>query len=142
MTLIDFIVTVFVINMLQQENLKLVAFCQKLANSEVITMEIVAEYLGFYKDKAIYRYFKQHWQCLFPELPDRTNFIRQSANLWKVKQMFFKHLTEHYNKWLQIIDSMPIEVCKFVRAKNTKLFKDSASYGKWFGQTFSDTGCI
>jgi IS5 family transposase len=53
-----------------------------------------------------------------------------------VKERLLEHLQTHVGKWLQIIDSMPIEVCKFVRAKYTKLFKGSASYGKWFGQTF------
>jgi hypothetical protein len=43
------------------------------------------------------------------------------------------HLQDHY---LQILDSMPIEVCKFVRARTTKQFKETAAYGKWFGRTF------
>lgn len=142
MNIIDFITTVFVIvddfciKFAQPRQLRTRGFLPKLSDSEVITMEIVGEYLGFYKDKDIYKYFKRHWCCLFPELPDRGNFARQSANLWQVKQIFFNYLTEHEDKWLQILDSIPIEVCKFVRANHTKLFKGSASYGKWFKETF------
>ena len=54
----------------------------------IITMEIAHEYPGFYKDEDIYKYFKHHWSNLFPRMPHRTNFVRQCANLWKVKEMF------------------------------------------------------
>lgn len=111
-------------------------FLPKLADSEVITMEVVGEFIGFHEDKSIYNYFREHWAYLFPKMPDRSNFVRQAANLWKVKETLFEYLQTYTGKWLQILDSMPIEVCKFVRAKYTKLFKGSASYGKWFGQTF------
>lgn len=142
MDITDFITTVFVIvddfcqKFAQPRQLRTRGFLPKLSDSEVITMEIVGEYLGFSKDKDIYRYFKRHWNHLFPRLPDRSNFVRQSANLWQVKQMFFNYVVRDRDRWLQIIDSMPIEACKFVRARRTKLFRDSADYGKWFGQTF------
>ena len=61
----------------------------KLADSEVITIEIVGKWLGHHHDKAIYEYFKQHWLHLFPKLLHRTQFVRQSANLWVVKQREF-----------------------------------------------------
>lgn len=142
MDITDFIITVFVtvddfcIKFAQPRQLRTRGFLPKLSDSEVITMEIVGEYLGFYKDKDIHKYFKRHWSHLFPELPERSNFVRQCANLWKVKHMFFKYLTQNQDKTMQILDSMPIEVCKFVRARHAKLFKDSANYGKWVGQTF------
>jgi len=65
-------------------------------------------------------------------MPDRSNFARQCANLWKVKEEFFNYLTKHQDKYIQIVDSMPLEVCKFPRAKRARLFKGQASYGKWF----------
>lgn len=108
----------------------------KLSDSEVITMEIVGEYLGFHSDTAIYNYFHDHWHFLFPNLTDRSNFVRQCANLWGVKQRFFEYISHFQDHYLQIVDSMPLEVCKFVRARRTKQFKESGKYGKWFGQTF------
>ncbi len=50
-------------------------------------MEIVGEYLGFNDDEGLYNYFCRHWKFLFPSLPDRSNFARQCANLWNVKQI-------------------------------------------------------
>ncbi|MDI6786735.1 MAG: hypothetical protein QMD92_08535 [bacterium] len=64
----------------------------KLSDSEVITMEIVGEYLNYKTDKEIYEYFKRHWTTLFPNMPDRSNSIRQSANLWYIKQHLFDYL--------------------------------------------------
>lgn len=107
----------------------------QLSDSEVITMEIVGEYLGLNTEKAIYQYFKRHWEEFFPKLPDRSNFVRQCANLWAVKRVIFEHFQSSIGSGLQIVDSMPLEVCRFVRAKRAKLFRGVATYGKWFGQT-------
>lgn len=142
MELIDFIVMIFVSvddfynEFIKVHKIRHRGFSPKLSDSEVISMEIIGEYLGFHKDTDIYKYFKNHWLNLFPNMCDRSNFVRQCANLYRVKEMFFKYLTQNKQKMIQIIDSMPIEVCKFVRAKHTNLFKDSANYGKWFGETF------
>ena len=142
MEIYDFIITTFVTvddfiqEFFQARELRQRGFLPKLSDSEVITMEMVGEYLGLNTDKAIYQYFKRHWLNCFPYLPDRTNFVRQCANLWKVKEDFFYYLSQHQDKFVQILDSMPLEVCKFSRAKRAKLFKGEASYGKWFGQTF------
>jgi hypothetical protein len=58
-----------------------------LADVEVLTMEVVGEYLGFGQDQALYRYFRRHYTHFFPALGwvHRTTFTRQAANLWKVK---------------------------------------------------------
>jgi len=142
MNLIDYIVNVFVMAddfckiYFPARKLRSRGPLPKLTDSEVITMELVGEYLGFGTDEGIHHYFCRHWHHLFPNLPDRSNFVRQCANVWEVKQSFFEYLSGSQDHYLQILDSMPIEVCKFVRAKTSQQFKDSAAYGKWFGQTF------
>jgi len=142
MKLTDYIVNVFVMTddfckiYYPARKLRARGTLPKLADSEVITMELVGEYLGLHSDDAIYNYFLRHWKHLFPSLPDRSNFVRQCANLWDVKQRFFEYMSRFQDHYLQILDSMPVEVCKFVRARTTKQFKDTAKYGKWFGRTF------
>jgi IS5 family transposase len=142
MNLIDYIVNVFVMAddfckiYFPARKLRTRGPLPKLADSEVIAMELVGEYLGLRTDEGIHHYFRRHWHHLFPNLPDRSNFARQCANVWDVKQSFFEYLSGFQDHYLQILDSMPIEVCKFVRAKTSQQFKDSAAYGKWFGQTF------
>ena len=73
---------------------------------------------------------------LFPQYAGLNHFIRQCANLWKVKELFFTYLTRERDKFFQIIDNMSIKVYKFARVHHTKLFKDSAFYGKWWSHTF------
>ena len=40
----------------------------RLSDSEVITMEIVGEYLSLNTEKAIYQYFFTHWRHFFPKI--------------------------------------------------------------------------
>lgn len=142
MKIIDFITTIFTIvddfcqRFFPMRSLRQRGFLPKLTDSEVITMELVGEFVGFHEDKSIYGYFKEHWADLFPAMPHRTNFARQAANLMRIKKALVDHIQTHKEAWLQIIDSMPVEVCKFVRAKYAQLFKGAAAFGKWFGQTF------
>jgi hypothetical protein len=53
-------------------------FQPKLTGSEVITMEIIGEFMGKDQDKGIWRYFRNYcgW---FPNLGSRANFVKQSA---------------------------------------------------------------
>lgn len=105
-----------------------------LADSEVLTMEVVGEYLGLAQDKAIFDYFRRHYSHFFPALADvhRTTFIRQAANLWVVKERLWQHfvaLTVH-DEGLAIVDSFPLAVCQFARAPRCKRLRDLASFGK------------
>lgn len=58
-----------------------------LADSEVLTIECVGEFLGIDTDNGLYQYFRRHWADWFPALRrvHRTTFLRQAANLWAVK---------------------------------------------------------
>lgn len=105
----------------------------QLSDAEVIAMEIVGEFLNMDQDKSIHRYFKDHWSGLFPNIPDRTSFIRQSANLWRIKQMIRDRLLDKLgtqtNKAVSIIDGFPMPICNFRRAHFCKLFSEFADYG-------------
>ena len=60
----------------------------KLADSEVITMEVVGTYLGLSQDQEVFDYFRRHYAHFFPTMTQiaRTAFARQAANLWAVKE--------------------------------------------------------
>lgn len=108
-------------------------FPPKFTDIEVITIEIVGEFLELDNDKRIWEYFKRHWLDWFPKLPCRTTFVRQAANLWQVKQMIQKECAVDLgalNERLHIIDGFPIPVCHFARARRGKLFKGEAGYGR------------
>lgn len=108
-------------------------FCPKLTDTEVLTMEIVGEFLGLETDKKIWEYFKRHWNPWFPNLPCRTTFVRQCANLWQIKQLIqkeFSIILGAFDADVHIIDGFPIPVCHFARARRGKLFKGEAGYGR------------
>ncbi len=69
-------------------------FAPALSDEEVITLEVCGEYLGFDKDEAIFDYFVAHYQVWFPQLRDRTSFVRHAANLCQVKGMIQQRLTQ------------------------------------------------
>jgi hypothetical protein len=118
---------------LENRKLRQRGFPPKFTDIELLTIEIVGEFLGLEKDKSIWEYFRRHWHDWFPNLPCRTTFIRQSANLWKIKQMIQKELSLSLGALddnLHIIDGFPIPVCHFARARRGKLFKGEAGYGR------------
>lgn len=117
------------------KNLKLRqrGFSPKFTDIEVITLEIVGEFLGLETDKKIWEYFKRHWNNWFPNLPYRTTFVRQAANLWQVKQMIQRKFAIDLGALedtLHIIDGFPIPTCHFARARRGSLFKGEAGYGR------------
>lgn len=106
----------------------------RLADSEVLTMEVVGEYLGLTQDKALFDYFRRHYAHFFPALAKlhRTTFVRQAANLWKLKEALWQSLVSqtYCDTGFAIVDSFPVAVCKFARAKKCRSFRGEAAYGK------------
>jgi hypothetical protein len=88
----------------------------KLSDSEVLTIEIVGEFLGFDTDKAIHRHFRRHYGEWFPALGEvhRTTFARQAANLWKVKERLWQELLPlaPHNPAFALCDSMTPCPCR------------------------------
>jgi hypothetical protein len=105
-----------------------------LADSEVLTMEVVGEYLGLDQDSALFAYFQQHWSHFFPRLRGlhRTTFARQAANLRGLKDQLGRWLRERlpHDPRLAILDSIAIPVCQFTRAPRCQRFAGEAGYGQ------------
>jgi hypothetical protein len=114
-----------------------------LADAEVLTMEVVGEFLELDHDAAIYRYFRRHWAHFFPALArvDRTTFVRQAANLWVVKELLWRRALAQvpHDDRLAVVDSFPLPVCRFARAHRCRRFRGDAAFGKDLvaRQTFS-----
>jgi hypothetical protein len=107
-------------------------FAPQLADSEVITMEIVAEYQGLDADKAIWQYFHRHWLTLFPKLKVRCSFVRQAANLWQYKALLQQRLTSQLGAFeddIHLIDGIPMPLCCATRASRSQTFQGTANYG-------------
>jgi hypothetical protein len=105
-----------------------------LADSEVLTLEVVGEFLGLDQDMAIYQYFRREHPDWFPALGHlhRTTFVRHAANLWVVKEQVWRRLLDRvrYDPTLSFVDSVPMPVCRFGRAYSCARFRGQAAFGR------------
>ena len=134
----DFIIAVFCCvddlwnQITQGRTVRRRGFSPSLSDSEVITMEIVGEFLRIDTDKGIWNYFRGHWQTLFPQIKSRSTFVRQAANLWCYKQELQKLIAQQlggFDDPIHLVDGLPIPLCHYQRAKNCRLFSGEAGFG-------------
>ena len=138
MPLEDFIITVFcwveerLESLLGQDRLRQRGFAPKLADSEVLTMEVVGEFLGLDTDVGIWSYFGRHWRSWFPALGSRTTLAQQAAKLWGIKQRLHRCLLMDLGAAtdpLRLVDGCPLPVCVVTRAPRCRLFPEVADWG-------------
>jgi|FLYL01.1.fsa_nt_gi hypothetical protein len=116
----------------QEQPIRGKGFAPALADSEVLTMEVVAEYQGIDTDQGMWQYFRRHWLGLFPGLGSRSAFVRQSANLWQYKEVLQQRFAARLGAFrdpVHLVDGMPIPLCSFARAPRCRSFQAEASYG-------------
>jgi len=107
-------------------------FAPALSDEEVITIEICGEFFKHSTDKDLFNYFKAHYQDWFPNLTDRTLFVRQAANLWQFKALIQQQIVFQAEQLLapiQVIDTIPLPVCGWVRGVRDRCFPTLADYG-------------
>jgi len=140
MSLVEFIIAVYV---LVDDSMQLIFQGQTpwrrrgpqptLSASEVLTMETVGEFLGHDTDEGIFDYFYWHWLDLFPALAQvhRTDFLRQAARLMRVKERLWRWLLLQlpWDPQVSLVDSFPLYVCQFARAKRCRRFFGEAAFG-------------
>ena len=79
-------------------------FTPRLSDAEIITMELVGEFLGQDTDKGIWQYFKNHWSHYFPGLGSRSNFAKHASNLWNIKQKIQEKIIEEVNAFKEDVE--------------------------------------
>ncbi|SNT22695.1 Transposase DDE domain-containing protein [Anaerovirgula multivorans] len=105
-----------------------------LSDSEIITISIVGELLTIDSENAWFGFCKKNLSDLFPSFCHRTRFNRTRRALHAIIEEIRKEITSmlgfNGNPY-RIIDSIPIPVCKFGRARFHKTFRGyGASYGR------------
>lgn len=138
MSLEDFIITVYCLvddvmkKLLSDKKLRQRGFNPALTDSEMIAMELVAEFHGIDTDKGTWEYFRNHWRALFPNVGSRANFAKHAANLWRMKQQIQQALAGQlgaFTDLLHIADGFPVPVCHFRRSNFSQVFAGEATYG-------------
>ncbi|MBM3262254.1 MAG: IS982 family transposase [candidate division Zixibacteria bacterium] len=101
-------------------------FTPSLTDEECLTIEVIGQYLGYDRQKRLFEQMKDRFGYLFPALTDRVSFVRQSANLFKVKAFIKQqmvYLLQGHNAPYHLIDTLPVPVLKLARAKGRKVFR-------------------
>jgi hypothetical protein len=133
-----FIITIYcciadLIPVLMKDNrLRQGGFSPKLSDAEVIAIEVCGEFLKLSTDKDIFEYFQSHYRHFFPQLNDRTSFVRQAANLCHLKKQLWQLLVQisgEDKSPVQSIDTLPIPVCRFARGCRDRCLQGEADYG-------------
>lgn len=106
----------------------------KMSDSEIIALSICSEVAGIDSEKAWNSFVKRNYRHLFPALCCRTRFNRTRRNLLQVTELLRQKLPLVFpipvGKYY-VIDSFPLPVCKFGRARFCRSFRtDGANYGK------------
>jgi hypothetical protein len=116
----------------REQRMRRGGFAPVFTDEEVITVEICGECFGLNKDEAIYEHFDSYYRHFFPKLPERSLFVRQAANLWQVKMRIQQKLVSRSGQdkeSVQVIDTLPMPMCVFTRARRERCFKPQADYG-------------
>jgi len=138
----DFIRIVFclvddLVRQLAPRRLRARGFAPAPAVSEVITVELVGEFLGLDHDKGLFAHFRRHYAAAFPSRRQvhRTPFARQAANLYALKRQLHAHRARRLaaDRPLWLVDSLPIEACRFGRAHFCRRLRGDARFG--YGHT-------
>lgn len=106
----------------------------KMSDSEITTLSICGKLAGIDSENAWYSFVKRNYRHLFPRLCSRTRFNRTRRALLQVTELLRQKLTHSFpipTSRYFVIDSFPLPVCKFGRARYCRSFRvDGANYGK------------
>jgi len=105
----------------------------KLSDSEIITISILGELTSNDSEKAWLSFVAKNMRDLFPNICERSRFNRVRRNLVRVIEHIRISLNQYLaqcSDYLRIVDSAPLQVCEFGRARYCRLFScHGASYG-------------
>lgn len=105
----------------------------QMSDSEVLTIEVVGEWLGIDTDQGLFTHFRRYHAQEFPALKkiERTTFLRQAANLCLIKAQLWQSLLNQidFDAQISLVDSFPVPVCRFARAKRCRNWAGTATFG-------------
>ena len=90
-------------------------------DADILTVAWLLEYIGEDSENSGYRRIKEELKAVFPSLPERSRFNRRRRNLSTASEVIRQALTNFLPQTdVFIVDSFPIPVCDFKRAKASK----------------------
>ena len=106
----------------------------KLSDPEIITISICGELAGIDSENAWFSFVKKNYRYLFPNLCSRSRFNRTRRALLQTTELLRQKLISAFPIPVSqyfVIDSFPLAVCKFGRARYCRSFRGyGADYGR------------
>lgn len=106
----------------------------KLSDSEIITISLCGELLGVDSENAWFSFVKKNYRHLFPNLCSRSRLNRTRRALLQTTELLRQKMISvfpiPFSQYF-VIDSFPLAVCKFGRARYCRSFR---SYGADYGR--------
>ncbi|MDE0011015.1 MAG: IS982 family transposase [Candidatus Poribacteria bacterium] len=91
------------------------------SDSDILTVGWLLEYIGADSEHSGYLRLKAELKTIFPSLPERSRFNRRRRNLSGASEVLRWALRQHVPQTdVYIVDSFPIPICDFKRAKASK----------------------
>lgn len=105
----------------------------KFSDLEIITLSLISDSLLI--DSEHYLFKKLHGESVFPHLIERSVYNKRKRSLFplisKVRKALVEKLVSYEDTF--VLDSMPVEICKFARAKRIKICKEYEQTSPAFG---------
>lgn len=103
-----------------------------LADSEVLTLVLLAQWQQDRSERAFLRYAARHWRRYFPRLLDQSAFNRRARDLAGVLIHLMPHLAAcaAAEASYHIFAGLPVPLMRICRGKRHRLFADEAAVGK------------
>ena len=90
-------------------------------DADILTIGWLLEYIGEDSENSGYRRMRVELKTVFPCLPERSRFNRRRRNLSGASEVLRRALGKHIPKSdVFIVDSFPMPVCDFKRAKSSR----------------------
>lgn len=122
------------------DNIPKVGRNPKFSDVKVITLALAAESLSFDSENRLFEYIKNSAFFSFNGLIERSAFSRRKKSL----RLYFGTVLEYLSEAISpgedafIVDSFPIEICRFARAKRARICKErfytAPDYGYYAAQ--------
>jgi hypothetical protein len=108
----------------------------KLADSEVLTLAVLAQWHPHRCERCFLRYARRYWQGYFPGLTSQSAFNRRVRNLWGALSRLGPLVAQAVERLLgsrpayEVWDGLPIPLLRRCRGARTWLFGAAAGFGR------------
>ena len=106
----------------------------ELADSEVLTLMVLAQWHPRRSERAFIRYAARHWQGYFPRLLGQSAFNRRARDLCGVLALLGPAVAQAVEQRLgpaayEVLDTVPVPLMRRCRGERHRLFGDEAGLG-------------